>query len=195
MKKNVFSFTLSAFVFAFVSYVLIRFIVMPTVAHYPRLLRAVERFEYTYQVLFLFLFLAMWLFFIQYQLKKISMVFLYLVISTYLFLLFIMLFAKATGYQALSLNPFDFIQADDRVLSEAVLNIVFLIPLGMIYGLGTNRWQYVVTALLTILGIETIQYVFYLGTFALSDIILNFIGTTIGWAVAKFLLRKFNQTI
>jgi glycopeptide antibiotics resistance protein len=72
---------------------------------------------------------------------------------------------------------------DKKTMLEALLNVLYFIPLGGLYGLKANWWEFGIIALLTILGIETIQYVFYIGTFALSDIILNFIGCSIGYSV------------
>lgn len=55
-----------------------------------------------------------------------------------------------------------------------MLNIIYFIPLGGLYCINTDSKQFVIVSLVTLLGIETIQFIFYLGTFAISDIILNF---------------------
>ena len=61
--------------------------------------------------------------------------------------------------------------------------MVAFIPLGAWYGAHSRPWEFVIIALVTILGIETAQYVFYLGIFAISDILANFIGCTLGYLV------------
>ena len=97
-----------------------------------------------------------------------------------------MLFTKADTAHAISLNPLDFLSWHPGVL-EFLLNIVAFTPLGVWYGTHAKPWEFVVVALVTILGIETIQYVFYLGIFAVSDILANFVGCTVGyWIYQKF---------
>lgn len=121
------------------------------------------------------------------------MVYAYLVYSVYLLLLFIVLFTKAATYHAISLNPFDFLTNNPRILSEAFLNIVYFIPLGVLYGLKANWRQTCAIALITILGIETLQYAFYLGTFAISDILLNFSGCLLGFKLQAMLETHFKH--
>lgn len=177
------------------SVLLIHELALPTLVNYPRLAHMIQRFAYTEQVLIFFLFLSMWLFFLQWQWGKFSVIYLYLVYAIYLFLLFVVLFAKAKRYHAYSFNPFDFLIWEKHTLIEAVLNVVYLIPLGGLYGLKAKRWEFVIIALTTILGIETLQYVFYVGTFGISDILLNFIGCSIGYAFVRFVRLHTRKTI
>lgn len=184
--------TLMKYIITFVascvsSYGIIHWVAFPTLMHYPKLVRAMNRFEYTELTLISFLSLSVWLFYIQFSRKKISIVYLYLVYSVYLFLLFVVLFAKASHYRALVLDPFDFFVKDRRVILEAILNVLYFIPLGGLYGLKERFNEFLFTSLLTILGIETLQYVFYVGTFAVSDILLNWLGCIIGYELCKFL--------
>lgn len=191
-----FALNLGYFLFSLMgSIVLIHELALPTLVNYPRLNHMIKRFAYTEQVLTFFLFLSIWLFLIQWQLEKFSVIYLYLVYAIYLFLLFVVLFAKAKRYHAYFFDPFDFLIWEKRVIVEAILNVLYLIPLGGLYGLKAKNWEFVVIALTTILGIETLQYVFYVGTFAISDILLNFIGCTIGYIFARFVLLKTKKTI
>ncbi|WP_208422482.1 VanZ family protein [Latilactobacillus fragifolii] len=163
-------------------------IVLPTLNNYPRLTRVMARFPATTLFLILFLTLTLWFGWLQWDRRQLSPIYGYLVYSVYLLLLFIVLFTKASIYHAVSLNPFDFIQKNPRILLEAVLNVVYFIPLGGLYHLKASFVEMNVIALLTILGIEILQFAFYLGTFALSDILLNWIGCLIGfglWTLAQ----------
>ena len=111
----------------------------------------------------------------------------------YLFLLFVVLFTKAPEYHQVSWALFDFISSDKKVLMEALLNLGYFIPLGALYAMKASYVEFTIIALLTILGIETIQYVFYIGTFALSDILLNYIGCAIGYKLSIFLQHRLQQ--
>ncbi|MDW3710251.1 VanZ family protein [Enterococcus faecium] len=86
------------------------------------------------------------------------------------------IFTKAHRYQAISWDFLDFTRNGPRGWTEAVLNVVYFIPLGSLYGLRAKPAEFIFLSLVTITGVETIQYVFYVGTFALSDILLNFFG-------------------
>ncbi|SPC35880.1 VanZ family protein [Latilactobacillus fuchuensis] len=52
--------------------------------------------------------------------------------------------------------------------------------------------QTIAIAGFTILGIEILQYAFYLGTFAVSDILLNGLGCLIGFYLATRLEKRVN---
>jgi len=177
-----------------VGYGIIHLIAFPTLMHYPKLSGAMSRFLYTEWTLIAFLSISLWLFYLQVIFGKISVIYLYLVYSVYLFLLFIVLFAKASHYRAIILNPIDFLVMDRRVITEAALNLLFFIPLGGLYGVKARFWEFVIVSLVTIVGIETIQYVFYIGTFAVSDILLNWIGCLIGFEMCKW-LKKYMQVM
>ena len=165
---------------------------MPVLTRYQSLTRLINHFDYTTLTLILLLTLIIWLFGIQYHLKHFSVIYLYLAFSVYLLLLFMVLFTKTTDFQAISLNPFDFIKADTRTIQEAVLNIIYFIPLGGLYCINTDFKQFVIVSLVTLLGIETIQFIFYLGTFAISDIILNFLGCLIGYYCCWEIKRRLS---
>ena len=175
----------------FASYGMVYYLVMPTLANYPRLYRVAQRFEYTDEALWLFIFLSLWLFYWQWEQRKMWNVYLYLFYSCYILLLFIMLFTKARLYHSFNLNPFVLYLNNKQQVIELILNTGYFIPLGFLYGFRASKIEAVVIALVTILGIETIQYVFYIGTFDIWDIITNFLGCMIGY----FLCQKVRTRI
>jgi len=172
-----------------VGYAIIHWVAFPTLMHYPKLAGAMSRYKYTEWTLIGFLSSSLWLFYLQVLYRKISVIYLYLVYSVYLFLLFVVLFAKASHYRAFIADPFDFFVRDRRVLTEAALNMLFFIPLGGLYAVKARFWEFLVVSLLTIIGIETIQFIFYIGTFAVSDILLNWLGCFVGFEACKCLKR------
>ena len=164
----------------FVGFLLIHWIAYPVLNSYPHLASAMARFAYTKEFLVGFVTLSMWLFFVQMIFRKFTVIYTYLFYSVYLFLLFIVLFAKARNYHSYSFELFDFAVRNKRVLLEAALNIIYFIPLGILFSFKSRFWEFCLISVLFICGVETIQYVFYIGTFAVSDIMLNLIGCLIG---------------
>lgn len=171
---------------ALFSYFFVSMLMTEVIARSERLARVMARFDFTEILLVSALTLALWLFYLQWTWRTIWPIYWYLAYSLYACLLFVMLFTKADTAHAISLNPLDFLSWHPGVL-EFLLNIVAFTPLGVWYGTHAKPWEFVVVALVTILGIETIQYVFYLGIFAVSDILANFVGCTVGyWIYQKF---------
>ncbi|MGH1830440.1 VanZ family protein [Enterococcus gilvus] len=173
------------------SYGMVYTLVMPTLQNYPRLARMAQRFEYTDEALWLFIFLSLWLFYWQWEQRKLWSIYLYLFYSCYFLLLFIMLFTKARAYHSFNLNPFELYLNNGQQIIELLLNIGYFIPLGCLYGLRASKVEAAVIALTTIIGIETIQYVFYIGTFDIWDIFSNAVGCVIGY----FLCIKFKERL
>lgn len=170
---------------ALFSYFFVSMLMTEVIARSERVARVMARFDFTEILLVSALTLALWLFYLQWTWRTIWPIYWYLAYSLYACLLFVMLFTKADTAHAISLNPLDFLSWHPGVL-EFLLNIVAFIPLGVWYGTHAKPWEFVVVALVTILGIETIQYVFYLGIFAVSDILANFVGCTVGyWCLFK----------
>ncbi|EPI05678.1 VanZ-like protein [Enterococcus faecalis 13-SD-W-01] len=190
--KNYSKYIVSFFISMIFSFVSIYWIAFPTLVSYSHLLNVLNRFYYTKFILWLLCTLALWLFYIQNRRKSFSPVYTYFVAGMYLLLLFAVLFTKSTAYRKVSLNVVEFLQFDAKVLREASLNIIYFIPLGMIFSLGANKKEYCILSFFTILGIETIQYLFYLGTFSLGDIFLNLIGTTVGFYLCKKILSDYS---
>lgn len=165
-----------------VSYLTVEILMREVIARSARLERVLARFDFTDVLLIGAMTLALWLFYLQWLKRTLWPIYWYLAYSLYACLLFVMLFTKADTSHAVSLNPLDYLNWYPGVL-EFLLNVVAFIPLGAWYGAHSRPWEFVIIALVTILGIETAQYVFYLGIFAISDILANFIGCTLGYLV------------
>jgi glycopeptide antibiotics resistance protein len=191
--KNYSRYIVSFFISMIISFIGIHWVAFPTLISYPRLLDVISRFAYTEQTLWIFCTFALWLFYVQYKCKSFSSIYIYFVAGIYLLLLFVVLFTKAYAYRVVSLDVFEFLKVDLKVLREAFLNVLYFVPLGMIFGLGTTKKEYWILSFFTILGIETIQYLFYLGTFSLGDIFLNLSGTTIGFYLCRKIRRNLSQ--
>lgn len=168
----------------------VQYLVYPTLLQYERFENVMSRFGYTKETLIAFVVLSCWFLYLQIEFRHFSMVYLYLFYSVYLFLLFVVLFTKAPEYHTFNGDLFDFLVWDRGTLIEAFLNLAYFIPLGGLYGLRVNWLEFILISLLTITGIETIQYVFYIGTFSVSDILLNFLGCLVGYS-SCLLIRKF----
>ncbi|MDT2753527.1 VanZ family protein [Enterococcus pseudoavium] len=176
----------------FLSYGMVYYLVVPTLQNYPRLAQMSQRFAFTDEVLWLFIFLSLWLLYWQWEERKLWNSYLYLFYSCYFLLLFIMLFTKARAYHSFNLNPFELFLNNSQQIIELLMNIGYFIPLGCLYGLRVKKGEAAVIALVTIIGIETIQYVFYIGTFDIWDIITNFTGCVIGYQACRQLKKRTN---
>lgn len=170
------------------SFLLVGRLAYPVLLSYPRLAQTMARFAYTEVTLMIFCTLFLWLFAIQWEMRKLSVVYVYLSASVYCFLLFVVLFTKAPSYHAVQLNPLRFFLWSEQSIREAVLNIGYFLPLGMMYAVKATKREFLLIAGSTILGIETLQYLFYLGTFDTSDIVLNLCGCWGGY----LLYQKFH---
>lgn len=175
------------------SYLSVEVLMREVIARSARLERVLARFDFTEMLLITIMTLALWLFYLQWLARKLWPIYWYLAYSLYACLLFVMLFTKADTSHAVSLNPLDFLNWHPGVL-EFLLNVVAFIPLGALYGARTRPWEFVIIALVTILGIETAQYVFYLGIFATSDILANFLGCTAGYLAYRHFHGYFIHT-
>lgn len=160
---------------------IIQYVAYPVLLDYPRFESVIRRFAYTKETLILFLILSLWLFYLQLEFRRFSAIYLYLFYSVYLFLLFVVLFTKAEEYHSFDPKLWSFLVRDKKILLQAILNVLYFIPLGALFAVKANWIEFPIISILIILGIETIQYVFYVGTFSISDILLNFIGCTLGY--------------
>lgn len=167
---------------AVLSYLSVQILMAEIITRSARLERVMARFDFTEILLMLAMTLALWLFYLQWTKRVLWPIYWYLAYSLYACLLFVMLFTKADTFHGVSLNPLDFLSWHPGVL-EFLLNLVAFIPLGAWYGVRARPWEFVVLVLVTILGIETMQYVFYLGVFAVSDILANLLGCVLGYGV------------
>lgn len=192
--NKILKYCLAGIISVLVAYVLIDQLAYPVLMKYHHLATAMNRFNY--MKLFLEIYAAMSLFFLYVQLlrKKFSPIYLYLFYSVYLFLLFIVLFGKARNYHSYSLVPWDFLVWDRTTLTEALLNVIYFIPLGVLFSFASKWWEFLVVSFLVILGIETIQYVFSIGTFAVSDILLNLFGCILGSIFYRLVSCQMEQS-
>jgi len=81
--------------------------------------------------------------------------------------------------------------------SEIVLNVLIFIPLGIYFGVLFKRWTFAKKMLfffLISLLFESLQFIFRIGAFDITDIITNTLGGLIGWliwiGIAKILPNK-----
>lgn len=190
MKKMILALTSLPFSAA-VGYFLTYSLMIPTLESYQRIAKVIHRFPLTDDILFFFITASLCLFLIQFIYRKFSAIYLYLFYSVYLLLMFIVLFTKAPRYHAYSFDLFDFMKGDKKDWIEALLNIVYFVPLGGLYGMKAKWWEFILIALSTIFAIESIQYFYYLGTFAVSDIFLNMLGCSVGYLFLTKLLRPY----
>lgn len=186
--------TLSLILSILISYLLVEFLLDNIISKYPRLVGMMARFPFTDQLLVGALTLIIWLGYVQWERKHLWSSYLYLSYSMYGCLLFIMLFTKAKATHAIILNPIDFFSWDSGIL-EAILNVITFIPLGVLYALRAKKWEMVFISLVTIIAIETTQYIFYLGVFSISDIICNFLGCLMGYYFYPVIKKHFAEEI
>lgn len=178
--KNTIKLFLAGIASIVLAYLLISELAYPVLMKYHHLATAMNRFAYTKLFLEIYAALSLFFLYVQWLKGKFSAIYLYLFYSVYLFLLFIVLFGKARNYHSYSLEPWDFLVWNRTTLTEALLNVIYFIPLGVLFRLGSKWWEFFLISFLVILGVETIQYVFSIGTFAVSDILLNLLGCSIG---------------
>lgn len=98
------------------------------------------------------------------------------------------------------LKPFwsyiSFLQGNDALLYEIIMNVVLFIPIGFLWGTqvskGLREQQWLITFLLGIglsLGIELMQLVFKKGSFEVDDLINNTLGCLIGFFIWRTLSK------
>ena len=91
--------------------------------------------------------------------------------------------------------------ADSAALRHAVVNlagnVVMFVPLGFltpcIWGKVQKFWRHFLCMVLIIVGIEVLQLFTLLGSCDVDDLILNLVGTTIGflaWKIADYFYGK-----
>lgn len=88
--------------------------------------------------------------------------------------------------RSFNLMPFDgFFRAHRRVdKPELILNVLVFIPFGLYLGALFPQWSWrraLLASFLTSLAFETIQFVWKIGAFDITDIITNTTGGIIGW--------------
>lgn len=72
------------------------------------------------------------------------------------------------------------------VFRNLIGNIIIFIPMGIfIKNMKTKKVYHFILAILIIICIETLQYITQIGVFDIIDILLNIIGTLIGYMIVK----------
>lgn len=72
------------------------------------------------------------------------------------------------------------------VFRNLIGNIIIFIPMGIfIKNMKTKKVYHFILSILIIICIETLQYITQIGVFDIIDILLNIIGTLIGYMIAK----------
>ncbi|BFT72496.1 VanZ family protein [Paenibacillus sp. P36] len=117
---------------------------------------------------------------------------------------------KVMGYWNLELIPFRTISSSiDSYIRvgmvpssiNLIANIVVFVPMGYLITFVVRRPSFIKTLLISfasILGIEIIQFVTYLGSADIDDVLLNLIGSVMGYAVYMIyivLQNKLNKGI
>lgn len=90
---------------------------------------------------------------------------------------------KSIGIQGIELNPISFIT--DMFYGDifiVLFNIIMFIPLGFALNLTKKNMIFILFCLFLV---ETIQFIFHLGFFDLSDIVTNFIDYLLGTLIAQ----------
>lgn len=136
------------------------------------------------------LFLSSTLF--QFVYKEFNYALLKIEYTVYFGLLFFFLFFKSKGVQGVSMNPFSFIQDFFSGQSiEVLANIVFFIPLGLLFNYKNVRLsKSLLICTITIILVETVQFIFSLGFFDLGDVSTNIGGILIGWILYLFFYKR-----
>lgn len=113
--------------------------------------------------------------------------------ALYFSILFFALFLKSpnSGVYGLALNPFGFLFDLLESPFEVIVNVLLFIPLGILFSLLSISFKRTfLSSLLLIVIAEVTQFVFKLGFFDLSDVILNLLGVILGYQLLDFLYKK-----
>ena len=96
------------------------------------------------------------------------------------------------GYQTRSLNLVPFVSLGQTGLSETVSNVVSFIPFGLLAALNfkhTALWRLLAAVLAFSVVVETLQYVFAIGTTDVTDVITNTLGGLVGLVLYRLVNR------
>lgn len=111
-------------------------------------------------------------------------------------ILWITLFSRLGNYNREFLEPFwsyrAILQGDLDVAYEDLANVLLFVPLGFaIQGLFNLKvWAVAIIGVLASLAIESSQWILYLGSFEVDDIVNNSFGCVLGWYLARKMLAK-----
>lgn len=98
------------------------------------------------------------------------------------------------NYRTRSLNLIPFVTLGQTGLSETVSNFVTFIPFGLLLGLNfkkTRVWRLLIVVFLFSVTVETLQFVFAIGTTDATDLVTN----TAGGLAGLVLYRLVNKIL
>lgn len=92
------------------------------------------------------------------------------------------------NYQTRSVNLVPFVTFGQTGLSETVSNIIIFIPFGLLLSLNFTRvalWRLLITVFVFSVVVETLQFIFAIGTTDVTDVITNTLGGLVGLVVYR----------
>ena len=98
------------------------------------------------------------------------------------------------NYQARSLNLIPFVTLGQTGLSETVSNFVTFIPFGLLLSLNFKKaalWRLLIIIFIFSVAVETIQFIFAIGTTDATDVVTN----TLGGLAGLLLYRLANKVV
>ena len=105
-------------------------------------------------------------------------------------LLWLILFKLSYGiqsilanYQTRSVNLIPFVTFGETGLSETVSNFVIFIPFGLLLSLNFKKaalWRLLIVVFVFSVSVETIQFIFAIGTTDATDVVTNTLGGLAG---------------
>ncbi len=98
------------------------------------------------------------------------------------------------NYQTRSLNLIPFVDLGQTGLSETVSNFVTFIPFGLLLSLNFKKaalWRLLIVVFVFSMGVETLQFIFAIGTTDATDVVTN----TLGGLVGLVLYRLVNKVV
>jgi glycopeptide antibiotics resistance protein len=98
------------------------------------------------------------------------------------------------NYQTRSLNLIPFVTLGQTGLSETVSNFVTFIPFGLLLSLNfknTPLWRLLMVVFVFSVAVETVQFIFAIGTTDATDVVTN----TLGGLTGLMLYRLVNKLV
>lgn len=127
-----------------------------------------------------------------------------LLIIYFILLVWILLFKLGVQFsymanRQVNLIPFVdvFTPGNEVDINEIFLNIIIFLPLGIYTAALFRRWRFgnkLLFFISTSLLFETVQYIFRIGAFDVTDIITNATGGLIGLLLFKLIKKLFNDS-
>lgn len=112
---------------------------------------------------------------------------------------------NANGYFKYDFHPLwsykAIVQGQTNLLAENLMNVLVFIPVGLLLGLGFQRWSFIKIigfGILFSISVEFMQLVFKRGFCEIDDVIHNTLGCMIGYGmylIVSMCIRKINNII